>query len=93
MSPHIQYHLINPDELANQVIQSGIEISEDERIILMRMVEASVEVCGQLQRDIELTLHLLSMLEDWLEVYHINNIRLQQQEEQENGNSGMLHIH
>lgn len=67
------YHLLEADTLLASVRHTGIQLSDSENAILLRMVEASLKMCQQLYRDIELTHQLQNMLEDWLLAFQIDS--------------------
>lgn len=71
------YHLINPEKVVEYITDQGIVLEPSEIKILTRMLTASVEMAGQLQKDIVLTERLHTMLLDWLEAFNMVVIRSQ----------------
>ncbi|HLA44136.1 MAG TPA: hypothetical protein VJZ27_11905 [Aggregatilineales bacterium] len=72
------YHLLNPQSVIESVRRMGFIISREEEAILTDMIKSSLEICGQLFRDIKLTAGLQTMLEDWLTAYNITSVRQSQ---------------
>jgi hypothetical protein len=60
------YHLIEPEQVVAYTREQGVELEEEEEIILTEMVRASRDMAGHLQRDILLTERLHDMILDWI---------------------------
>jgi hypothetical protein len=60
------YHQINAGRVIDYIRAHGIYLAQEEKQLLVRMIEASANMATQLQEDIDLTQHLLGLLLDWL---------------------------
>jgi hypothetical protein len=61
-----QYHFLTPDGVLSFAREKGITFSEKDAVLLRKMVEASVQMAGQLYDDIQLSLRLHNLVLDWL---------------------------
>jgi hypothetical protein len=61
-----QYHFLTPDGVLSFAREKGITFSESDAVLLRKMVEASVQMAGQLYDDIQLSMRLHSLVLDWL---------------------------
>lgn len=72
------YHQLNPDTLIACVRRQGFMLHDEERTILAEMIKASLQTCGQLFDDIQLTEMLLTSLIDWLHAHIVTHARQHQ---------------
>ncbi|HEX3051006.1 MAG TPA: hypothetical protein VHP83_10160 [Aggregatilineaceae bacterium] len=61
------YHSLNIETLLDFVNQKNIGLSQDDKVLLRKMVDASLQMAAQLYSDIELTTRLHSLVLDWWE--------------------------
>lgn len=71
-----RFHLLTAAALVSAV---NHVLSLEENILLTRIVQTALEMGAQLQRDIDLTVQLQNMLEDWLTAFQISTARQGQQ--------------
>jgi hypothetical protein len=61
-----QYHFLTPDGVLSFAREKGTIFSENDAVLLRKMVEASVQMAAQLYNDIQLSMRLHSLVLDWL---------------------------
>ncbi|MBI5959022.1 MAG: hypothetical protein HY866_09825 [Chloroflexi bacterium] len=62
-----QYHKLTPDQILAVVQDQAGTLSQNEAVLLNKMIDASLRMASQLFDDIQLTARLHRMVLDWLE--------------------------
>lgn len=70
------YHQLHIETLMAFIQQRARDISEDELAMLRNMLAASLDMAGQLHRDIQMAQHLHTLLWDWL--HGLNSLIIRQ---------------
>jgi hypothetical protein len=64
-----QYHLLDPQQLLAYVQEHNAALSENDLILLGKLLEVSVKAAERLQRDIDLTNGLQTMVLEWFDAH------------------------
>lgn len=62
-----QYHHLTAEKILAFVVDSDVELDDNELIILRKTIEASLQMASQLHHDVQLTVRLYHLVSDWLE--------------------------
>jgi hypothetical protein len=62
-----QYHHLSSDEVLALIQESNPDLSSDDKTILRKMIDASLQIADQLHQDIQLTRELYNLILDWIE--------------------------
>lgn len=87
------YHLLQPERVLMYVIEQGVSIQEDERMVLLEVLRASRETAGRLYEDVLLTEKLHDMILDWIYALTVNSARAGWQIFEWSVKSDSKHIH
>jgi hypothetical protein len=60
------YHFLTPDDILSFAREKGVTLGDKDAVLLRKMVEASLQMAGQLYDDIQLTARLHNLVLDWL---------------------------
>lgn len=71
------YHELNGERLVAYIQNASDDLSEEDLLILHKLIAASLAMAAQLQGDIFLTQRLHQLVADWLGGMHSSAIRLQ----------------
>ncbi|MBN1286321.1 MAG: hypothetical protein JXB47_13065 [Anaerolineae bacterium] len=75
------YHLLDPQTLVACVEQQGQAVTEQERLLLLKTAEASIEIVAQLTADVRLAEYLRAYVTDWLQALNTQRSRTYQPNE------------
>jgi hypothetical protein len=64
-----RYHLLSPHDLLAYVLAQNPAISNNDLVLVGKLLEVSVKAAERLQRDIELTIGLQTMVLEWFEAH------------------------
>ncbi len=62
-----QYHLIAPQQVLDYTRQHAASITDNDLILLGKLLDVSIRTAERLQRDIKLTTELQTLVMDWLD--------------------------
>lgn len=77
-----EYHLLDPQLLIECVVQQDQDITEQERLLLLKTAEASIDIAKQLTADIRLAENLHAYVRDWLAALNTRRARAYQPNQQ-----------
>lgn len=64
-----RYHLLDPQKVLAYVQEHGKALADKDLILLGKLVEVSIRAAARLQRDIELTTELQTLVLDWFDAH------------------------
>ncbi len=62
-----QYHLLALDDVFDLIQKTNPTLSDDDIVILRKMIDASLHIAAQLHDDIQITRELYDLILDWIE--------------------------
>lgn len=65
-----EYHNLTSDQVIALLNVSGVTLEPTDRALLLKMIDASLQIAEQLSNDILLTLRIQQMVLDWLAAYN-----------------------
>ena len=85
MLPASAYHLMNVKQVLDYARQRGRDISDDDLLILGKLLDASVKTASRLQSQIEMVEQLQRLVQDWLNALNATVGRRYWSEDETNG--------
>ena len=70
-----KYHHLTTEQVLNFAVQRGITLDQNERLMLSKMIEASLQMAAQLHTDIQVTDRLHNLVLEWLDAMSVITVR------------------